>query len=123
MKTTYRLPGLFWDHRPESHNRSEPVPYDVRYSAFGSPRCLFDCDGNRRFINLTTLFAMSGKDDVKSLHHQLRDCIEVAVMLDYMPSSPGRVQRDFYWQRVRQALCLVEECAPIQMPVRDRPSI
>lgn len=73
MKSSYRLIGMFWDHRPESNALLEPVAYDPFYLEAGHPDCLFDCDGKHRYVTLTGLLTVNSQQgmDAHVLHKRI----------------------------------------------------
>ncbi|NMM98698.1 hypothetical protein [Bifidobacterium olomucense] len=112
MKSTYKLIGVFWDHRPESNTSLEPIDYDPFYLEAGHPDCLFDCIGKRRYITLSKLLAADSEQTVSTLTTQLVDCTGIAVLCDYTPTSQGCVPQRFFRHRVRQILQLLESILP-----------
>ncbi|PJM73708.1 hypothetical protein CS006_00480 [Bifidobacterium primatium] len=112
MKGTYTLPGVFWDHRPETGVLPEPHAYDSSIPEAGTPYCLFDADGTRRSIRLTELLDAPDRHAMENLITRLRGCDAVAVLIDYQPETDGSIQRTFYRRRVRQAIRLLEDSLP-----------
>ena len=112
MKRSYRLIGAFLDHRPESNTSLEPVAYDPFYLEAGHPDCLFDCEGKRRYITLTEIFAVDSQQELDAILSQLTDCSDIGVICDCEPASRGSVPRRFFQHRALQAIRLLENRLP-----------
>lgn len=123
MKSAYRLIGSIWDHLPEANIDMNPIPYDPSYSPSEQPFCLFDCDGKRRAIALTTLLAIDNRRDIETLRERFTDCSRIAVLVDYAPASTGCVHRKFYQHRVRQVMHVLRRIAPDAEIVLMRPPV
>ncbi|WP_140558055.1 hypothetical protein [Bifidobacterium sp. UTCIF-39] len=112
MKKSYRLPGVFWDHRPESISALESVAYNPFYLKVGHPECLFDYNGKHRCISLTELLSLSSQTAVDSLARQLLNVTAIAIICDYKPEFYGSIANKFFQHRIRQALRLLEDLVP-----------
>lgn len=112
MKNSYKPIGTLWDHLPETDIGFNLVPYDLTYSPIGQPDCLFDDNGKRRSITLTKLLAINNRNGIEVLRRHCTDCSSIAVIVDYIPTSTGRIQQDFYRHRVRQAIYTLRHIAP-----------
>ncbi|OXN01730.1 hypothetical protein [Bifidobacterium vansinderenii] len=112
MKTSYRLIGLFWDHRPESSLSLEPIDYDPLYLEAGHPDCLFDFAGKHRYITLTELLSVDSQHAADSLSAKLTGSTGIAVIYDFNPTFQGSTACLFFRHRVKQALKLLEDMVP-----------
>lgn len=112
MKSSYRLIGVFWDHRPEATVSLVPAAYDPFYLEAGHPDCLFDCKGKHRYVTLTELLSLNSQEDLDRLASRLGGCVGIAVISDFAMRSRGSVVRQFLQHRLLQAICLLESAVP-----------
>lgn len=124
MKTSYKLIGLFWDHRPESESPLDTVPFDPLFLESGHPYCLFDSDAKRRRIPLTRLLALKSQQEAAELTNALIDCASIAVIRDFEPMTQGMVPQSFYRHRLSQAMRLLEDALPgVSIVLMDPPNL
>lgn len=122
MKSTYTLPGVFWDRKPES-DIPKPTAYNLLVPEAGLPYCLFDVGGTQRSIRLTELFDVSNQNDMDRIAAKLMGCDTIAVIIDYQPQNAGSIQREFYRKRVRQIISLLETLPPgARVTIMESPS-
>lgn len=112
MKSTYEIPGLFWDSLPINTEVPGLASADSLPLLVGTPRNLFDLISFRRAVPLSELFKLPTSSLIESLIAPLADCAEVVIVVDYYPRALGSVPRAFYEKRLAQALSLIQKLLP-----------
>lgn len=111
MKSSYMLLGVMWDGRNDVWD-SSTLPYDASVAIVGEPHCLFDMDGKRRKVLLSSLLKMEHESDFSTLVANASDCGEILVEADYKPLNENTILEVFYQIRVRQILRSLERALP-----------
>lgn len=111
MSSTYDLIGTFWDGRP-SDVVEMSIAYDSLIPEVGTPYCLFDIEGKRRYIFHSQLFTFQSDSDWQRMKIELRDCRQIVVINDCQPRSEGEVVQRFHKLRLHQVLHFLQQECP-----------
>lgn len=112
MKSTYYLPGLYWDNKP-LYTGKFTVEHDTyRYGDPGSPLSLFDMSGKKRQIPLSALFAIDTYQQFVDATIDLRDCTDIGITLDYAPMVSSATHLTFLATRLLQMLGQLHRITP-----------
>lgn len=112
MKSTYEIPGLFWDDVPISPLPPEKLSMHDLPQPAGVPRNLFDTVSFKRTILLSDLFKAPSKSWIDNSIASLAECDEIVIAIDYRLRAPGSIPRRFYEKRLAQAISYVRESLP-----------
>lgn len=108
MKSSYKLIGLIWDHKP-SYVQHLPVKHsNIEAPSYLSEPCIFDLISNKRYIELSALLDVESESQLRDIAYLLADCDELEVRRDYKPTSTNKTHWDYYELRVQQ--CLTTLC-------------
>ena len=120
MKSTYEIPGLFWDDVPISPLAPEKLSTDDLPQSAGVPRNLFDTVSFKRTVLLSDLFKAPSKSWVDNSIASLAECDEIVIAIDYRPRASGSIPRRFYEKRLAQVVSYVHEALPnVKISVAD----
>ena len=120
MKSTYEIPGLFWEDIPISSHIPEKLSAGDLPQLAGIPRNLFDTVSFRRTILLSDLFKAPSMSWIESSLASLVDCAVVVIAIDYRPRASGSIPQQFYEKRFVQAISYVRESLPnVKISVAD----
>lgn len=111
MKSTYQLIGVSWDHQPCESLPEHPARLSLEVSELGSPECLFDVEGIRRYVRVSDLLACDDIAGLDAIADMARGCFQLDILLDYVPSS-GRVSYRFFERRCGQAISRMRAALP-----------
>lgn len=120
MKSTYEIPGLFWDGIPISSQIPEELSVGEFPQLARVPRNLFDAVSFKRTFLLSDLLKAPSKSWIESSIASLVDCDEVIIAIDYRPRASGSIPQRFYEKRLAQAISYVRELLPdVKISVAD----
>lgn len=103
MKSTYKLIGAMWDG-VETGCFANIAPYDPAILDANTPSSLFDINGIRRKLPLTSLLKVRSVSELNAIAKRCIGCDEIYVERDYAPKYSSDVPNAFYTRRVRQIL-------------------
>lgn len=112
MKSTYFLPGRYWDNKPLYKGKIDVGCAACYYGDPNSPDSLFDIDGKKRQVSLSRLFAIDTYQQFAESVTDLVDCADIGVNVDYLPRVSIPVHWVFFVTRLLQMLEQLHEVAP-----------
>lgn len=112
MKSTYFLPGRYWDNKPLYFGKVEVDPATCCFGDLGSPISLFDMEGKRRQVLLSRLFTIDTCPQFAESMIDLLDCVDIGINIDYVPRAPIPVHWTFFFTRLLQMLGQLHEVVP-----------
>ncbi|MCR5593321.1 MAG: hypothetical protein K6F79_06205 [Saccharofermentans sp.] len=121
MKSSYKLFGIFWDHKAGVDFREcvvSPFKYGIDYR---HPYCLFDLVGEYRNIRISEMLSVDSEEEWQCVCNQLRGYNHVALIIDYITDVSSAVASLFYIRKVCQIyhslqITFPDACIVIQVP-------
>ncbi len=112
MKSTYFLPGAYWDNLPPCKGAIPLECDDGTFSDLGSRDTLFDQDGQRRQLSFRRLLNVESDDELAALTLPLAHCRHLGLSLDYIPEAHSPTHRRFYSLRLAQVIAKLRSILP-----------
>ncbi len=112
MKSTYCLPGVFWDGKtPTTESfrvrKDEETLLDFKYDFE-----LFDTKRYIRKIRISEFLSAENADDAERIVEKLKHCDEILVTIDCFLSTRNETLDRFVWRRVSQILHYLRQRLP-----------
>lgn len=102
MKSTYKLYGIFWDHRPLATINKWDISGFSHFFDYRTDFCLFDFLEEYRTIKISELLSVNSDKEWSQICSYLSLCENVAIVIDYIPLKRSIASSAFYRRRVRQ---------------------
>lgn len=121
MKSTYKLFGIYWDHKTGVDFEDIEVINGDRGVDYRQPFCLFDVFGEYRFVNISELICVENALEFDTLCSKLRSFHRIAINIDFITCSNSISSSKFFKKRVCQIVfamqqALPDTCVVIQVP-------
>lgn len=127
MKSSYKLFGTFWDHKPGIEFKEcvvIPFKYGIDYR---HPYCLFDLVGEYRTVRISEMLSVDSEEGWQFVCDQLRGYNHIALIIDYITDVSCFSASMFYMRKVCQIYRALQNAAPdarivIQIPADNTAS-
>lgn len=121
MKSTYKLFGIYWDHKTGVDFEDIEVINGDRGVDYRQPFCLFDVFGEYRTVNISELICVENAMEFDSICNKLKNFYRVAINVDYITCRGSISSSRFYKKRICQIFfamqqALPDSCVVIQVP-------
>ncbi|MBR6475264.1 MAG: hypothetical protein IKS98_07415 [Lachnospiraceae bacterium] len=126
MKSTYKLFGIFWDHKASVDFKDIEAINGNLGLDYKQPFCLFDFIGEYRTVNISELICIENSMEFDSLCNKLRSFHRIAINVDYITCSSSITSSRFYKKRICQIFYAIQQALPdsyivIQIPYDKLP--
>ncbi len=112
MKSTYKLFGIFWDHKASGEfNDIEVINGNIGID-YKQPICLFDFIGEYRTVNISELICIENSLDFDSLCNKIRSFYRIAIKVDFITPGSSIVSSRFYKKRICQIFYAIQQALP-----------
>ncbi|MBR5181234.1 MAG: hypothetical protein IKW88_03175 [Clostridiales bacterium] len=121
MKSTYKLFGIYWDHKTSIDfddcnviQGNEGIDYKQQF-------CLFDFVGEYRTINISELICIENSLEFDTICNKLRGFSRIAINIDFITSHNSILSSKFYKKRICQIIYALQNELPDSLIVVQVP--
>ena len=112
MKSTYKLFGIYWDHKTSIDFDDCIVIHGNGGIDYKQPFCLLDYVGEYRVINISELICVESSLEFEALCNKLRGFSRIAINIDYITSHNSISSSKFYKKRICQIIYALQHELP-----------
>ena len=112
MKSTYKLFGVFWEHKESGDIKACRVVQLTNGFDYKMPFCLFDLMDEYRTIGIKELLSVENETEFDYICSNLRNYTKIALLLDYATCYSSKVASIFYLKKLSQIYYALQTALP-----------